>query len=271
MDGSNGPLTPTRLTLAKKHGVYLERAAPSALSGHVECLWSHEMPKGPAARMAVVPDGCVDLLWSDYGLVVVGPDRTAAFPVIAPGTTVVGLRFRPGVAASFLRTALSEITGNLVPLDAFWGRHARELDARLHEATGSTKRGEILAEAVLQRLADVNPPPSDVAACLAHLERHRHSEDNPIRSLAASNGTSERTLRRRCHEHFGYGAKTLDRILRLQRFLDACRSEPSINLGALAFDAGYADQAHLTREARALTSLSPAEIRSQLSPHRQAA
>ena len=81
----------------------------------------------------------------------------------------------------------------------------------------------------------------------------------------------ERTLRRRCHQHFGYGAKTLDRILRLQRFLSACRREPSVNLGILALDAGYADQAHLSRETKELASLSPAEIRRQLSDHRQAA
>ncbi|OCO99045.1 MULTISPECIES: helix-turn-helix domain-containing protein [unclassified Ensifer] len=266
MDGSGGPLT-----LAKQRGIYHERAAPPALSRHIECLWSHQMPEGPTARIAVVPDGCVDILWSDHSLVVVGPDRTAAFPVIAPGTTVSGLRFRPGVAASFLRTRLSEITGNVVPLDAFWGKAARELDAKLHEATGTTRRAEILAETVLHRLAAVSPPPTDVAACLAHLGQHRPSADNPIRSLAATTGTSERTLRRRCHEHFGYGAKTLDRILRLQRFLAACRTEASENLGFLALDAGYADQAHLSREAKELTSLSPAEIRRQLGKDRLAA
>lgn len=88
--------------------------------------------------------------------------------------------------------------------------------------------------------------------------------DNPIRLLAQTTGTSERTLRRRCHEHFGYGAKTLDRILRLQRFLATCRSDVEASLSALALDTGYADQAHLTRETRELTSLSPREIRRQL-------
>ncbi|MEI2296902.1 helix-turn-helix domain-containing protein [Ensifer sp. MJa1] len=271
MHGSNGPPTSTRPTLAKQRGIYLERAAPEALTAHVACLWSHHMPEGPPVPMAVVPDGCVDILWSQHGLVVAGPDRTAAFPVIAPGTTVVGLRFRPGVAASFLRTSLSDMTGQVVPLDAFWGKTGRELDARLREAPDASHRTEILAEAVLQRLSSVVPPPDDVAACLAHLRQNQGAPDNPIHALAAATGTSERTLRRRCHEHFGYGAKTLDRILRLQRFLKACRSEPSLTLGTLALEAGYADQAHLSREARELTSLSPAEIRRQLGGHRRAA
>lgn len=264
----HGSLEP--LTLAKQRGTYCERAAPHALAGHVECLWSHQMPEGPPAPIAVVPDGCVDILWSNRGLVVAGPDRTAAFPVIAPGAKVIGLRFRPGVAASFLRTSLSEITGQIVPLDAFWGKAARELDAKLQDAPDAI-RADIMAAAVLERSPAVSPPPGDVAAALAHLTQRRDSSDNPISALAAATGTSERTLRRRCHEHFGYGAKTLDRILRLQRFLGACRGEPSVRLGILALDAGYADQAHLSREARELTSLSPAEIRRQLSAHRQAA
>lgn len=270
MDGTCRPLTHKSLTLAKQRGIYREHAPPEALGRHVECLWSHQMPEGPPAPIAVVPDGCVDILWSDRGLVVAGPDRTAAFPVIASGAKVIGLRFRPGVAASFLRTSLSQITGQVVPLDAFWGKAARELDARLHDAPDAS-RADILATAALERSSAASPPPGDVAAALAYLAQGHDSSDNPIRALAAATGTSERTLRRRCHEHFGYGAKTLDRILRLQRFLGACQREPSAALGLLAFDAGYADQAHLSREARELTSLSPAEIRRQLSVDRQAA
>ena len=125
MDGSHEPLT-----LAKQHGIYRERAAPPALVRHVECLWSHQMPAGPRAPIAVVPDGCVDILWSDRGLVVAGPDRVAAFPVIAAGAKVVGLRFRPGVAASFMRTSLSEIVGEIVRQ-----LEERQGNARGHDST----------------------------------------------------------------------------------------------------------------------------------------
>ncbi|NUS69167.1 MAG: AraC family transcriptional regulator [Ensifer adhaerens] len=276
MDGAHGPLrrtepAPAEPTLAKRRGIYREHAAPGALDRHVECLWRHQLPEGTAAPTAVVPDGCVDILWSRHGLAVAGPDRVAAFPAFAPGTDIIGLRFRPGIAASFLRTSLSQIVGEVVPLDAFWGPAARELETRMQDAPDAVRRAEMLAEAVLERLPAVSPPAGDIAAALAHLQQSHDSSDNPIRALAVATGTSERTLRRRCHEHFGYGAKTLDRILRLQRFLDACQQEPSAALGLIALDAGYADQAHLSRETRELTSLSPAEIRRQLLGDRQAA
>ncbi len=52
---------------------------------------------------------------------------------------------------------------------------------------------------------------------------------------------------------FGYGPKTLDRVLRLQRFLalGPGRTEPP-GWPELAADAGYADQAHLGHDCRAL-------------------
>lgn len=69
-------------------------------------------------------------------------------------------------------------------------------------------------------------------------------------------GMSERTLRRRFDESFGYGPKTLDRILRCQRFLWlANRSAGSTAI--LAAEAGYSDQAHLIRECRRLTGSTP--------------
>jgi AraC-like DNA-binding protein len=77
-------------------------------------------------------------------------------------------------------------------------------------------------------------------------------------------GLSERSLRRRCHEAFGYGPKRLDRILRFQRFLDLARRAPGAELAALALAAGYADQAHLSREVRRLSSLSTASVVRQL-------
>jgi AraC-like DNA-binding protein len=71
---------------------------------------------------------------------------------------------------------------------------------------------------------------------------------------------SERTLRRRFLHNFGYGPKTLEQILRFQMFLKLGRREPQRGISALAFDANYADQAHLCREARSLSGLSPSAL-----------
>ncbi|MDK1489673.1 helix-turn-helix domain-containing protein [Sinorhizobium sp. 7-81] len=250
-------------SLAQSCGIYRERAAVGALADHVKCFWTHHLPDDGSARVAVVPDGCVDIIWISGGLAVVGPDRVAAFPRLA-GETIVGARFRIGSASSWLHTPLDEITGKTVPLDHFWGRPARIMEARMTEATGAAARIAVLSVVLQNRLHTVTPPSAEIAACASLLENDRSDSIEPIRALARETGTSERTLRRRCHEHFGYGAKTLDRILRLQRFLATCRIRPQSTLANLALDAGYADQAHLGREAKELTSLTPSDIQKQL-------
>ncbi|MBP1882244.1 helix-turn-helix domain-containing protein [Sinorhizobium mexicanum] len=248
--------------LAQSRGIYREQASSGALAGDVKCFWTHHLPE--TARVAVVPDGCVDIIWISGGLAVVGPDKVAAFPELVAGETVVGARFRIGSAASWLRTPLDAITGKTVPLDVFWGRAARALETQMAEEPDAAARIGVLRATLQGRLATVKPLSSEIAACVSLLENGRISAVEPIRTLAQETGTSERTLRRRCHEHFGYGAKTLDRILRLQRFLRSCRAWPQNTLATLALDAGYADQAHLSREAKELTSLTPSDIQKQL-------
>jgi AraC-like DNA-binding protein len=58
----------------------------------------------------------------------------------------------------------------------------------------------------------------------------------------------------------GYGPKLLQRVLRFQAFLAAC-GDAAPGLAELAVEAGYADQAHLGRETRALAGLTPTELR----------
>jgi AraC-like DNA-binding protein len=81
-----------------------------------------------------------------------------------------------------------------------------------------------------------------------------------VRRIVARLGCSERTLRRRCHESFGYGPRTLARILRFQRFVELVDCATKERLSVLAAQAGYADQAHLTREVRSFSGHTPRSL-----------
>ena len=64
----------------------------------------------------------------------------------------------------------------------------------------------------------------------------------------------------------GYGPKTLERVLRFRRFLDLAAREPAAGLAGLAAAAGYADQAHLTRECGRLAGAPPGRLVGRLAP-----
>lgn len=254
------------LVLARRAGTYREARPARALADHVRCGWTHAVAPDHAGPVVVVPDGCVDLLWIDGRLMVAGPDLVAAMPVLAPGTTVVGLRFRPGAAVRWLGAPMSEIVGCQVDLGSFWGARARDLAERIGEAETSRERLARL-EAGLGRLAPaIDPPARDMALVFRLLGRHAEESGRGMATLLDRLDISERTLRRRCRDTFGYGPKTLDRILRFQRFLGLAGGAGEARLRALAYEAGYADQAHLTREVRRLSGLTPAAILRQISP-----
>jgi AraC-like DNA-binding protein len=249
--------------LGQAFGAYRERAAPPALQPHFTCVWFHAVPQDAPGQSAIVPDGCADLLWYDGSLRVAGPDRRAKIETVAPGATVVGLRFQPGAALHWLGIPVSEIVDTRPALECFWGARAERLAQWIGEASTPDGIAQRLEMALTQQLPDIATP-DDVAPAIFHIVSKRRDYSIAVtQQLSDGLHLSERTLRRRCHEAFGYGPKTLDRILRFQRFLRLARAPGPAGMAELAADAGYSDQSHLTRETRELAGLTPSNIRAQ--------
>lgn len=251
------------LILSGAIGDYRESRPPPALAAHFQCAWTNAMPRQESGSAAIVPDGCVDIIWIDGELAVAGPDVTTAVSPLASGGTVVGLRFRPGAASRWLGLPMSEIVGTRVSLDTFWGASAGEIGARMGHASNPAERMRMMQAAFSALAADLEPPSAEFGFVFNALGTESGGRGMAI--ILDRLDVSPRTLRRRCQEAFGYGPKTLDRILRFQRFLRLARQPEATSLADLAFAAGYADQPHLTREVRRLSGFSPAEIISQLS------
>ncbi|MEU9120430.1 helix-turn-helix domain-containing protein [Streptomyces sp. NPDC048506] len=221
-------------------GGYRERTA--RLAGAV--LWTTTTP--PSAR-PVLPDGCMDLMWSAGRLWVAGPD-TGPYRLdgVAPGTRYVGLRFAPGQGPAVLGVAAHELRDRRVPLADLWpADRVRELAERTAAAGAPGRIARLLEETATARLHDADPPTGRTAAVAAALARGR-----PVAEVACAVSLSERQLHRLSLDAFGYGPKTLTRVLRLVRALDLARS--GLPYAAVAVRAGYADQAHLAREVKSL-------------------
>jgi hypothetical protein len=218
--------------------VYREFAPPPDLAAHVACVWTSVSRGG-----AIFPDGCVDLVWRGDRLVVAGPATGPMASGLPVGTPVFGVRFRLGVAGAALGLPAGEFTDAEVPVAELWGP---AWDERV--ATGGVAA---LVESVRERLTGVPVDPVARAAALA-MARPGARVD------ALTRGLRERQLRRRFADAVGYGPKTLARVLRFQRFLALAGSGEE--LARLAPAAGYADQAHLTRETRRLAGRTPLEL-----------
>jgi AraC-like DNA-binding protein len=198
----------------------------------------------------VLPDGAVDLLWWRERLVVAGPDTRAVVVDTEPGEEITGLRLPPGAAAELLGRPANELTDARTDLAELVGARAAD------PGRGASRPGELLerAYAALWRRADPDPAALRLAAALDR----SLTAGTPVGRVAARTGLPLRTLHRVSTRAFGYGPKTLTRIRRFQRALDrARRGEP---LAEVAVTAGYADQAHLTREVIRLAGLPPRRL-----------
>ena len=150
-----------------------------------------------------------------------------------------------------------------MPLEAFWGSEASELADWAGQAGTAEGIARRLETALGRKAVALGQPDAIAPAIHRLIQSNRQSEVVP--RLRDRLGLSERTVRRLCRRAFGYGPKRLERILRFQRFLRLARNLPSLGLAGLALEAGYADQAHLTRETAELAGLTPRTILAQLS------
>ena len=205
--------------------------------------WRSTVPPGrPPTR--VLPDGCLDLIWHDGSVLVAGPDTTAQLAAAPAGGRFFALRFAVGTGPGVLGVPADELTDQRVPLDA------------------------VCAPADVRRLAGTADP---IAALEAFARRRRPEPDRamiavaagaragrPVGVIADRCGLSPRQLQRRCRATFGYGPKTLARILRLQTAVALARAgRPFADVSVAA---GYADQAHLSRDVRALAGVPLGEL-----------
>jgi AraC-like DNA-binding protein len=241
---------------------YVERPPVAPLAGVVSSVWIQQVAPGAEPYThRNIPNGGVELLCS-VGAVprVVGPLTRPLVEVLAPGTTVVGLRFHPGAAASVLGLPASELVDLTLEADELWGGSAVALGELVDAASPEQALGRVQRQ-IAARLADGAAPDPLVAEAVRQLMPWR-AED--VGSVTSSLYVSERQLRRRLQAAVGIAPKALQRMLRFQGFLALAqhaiaqgRAPTDEGLALLAAEAGYADQPHLNRECLRLTGASP--------------
>jgi AraC-like DNA-binding protein len=214
----------------------------------------------------VLPDGCIDLIFR-------GGDGEARLfssalierPIFFDGATrgwYVGVRLRPAMARALIEIDPVDCRDRAVPatqIDSAFG----PLERRLQDCASAEQALAMLKRAVEARLThhERAGAPARVREAIALLAR---GGDAPqVGRIARMLGIAERTLHRDVLRWSGLAPKPLARILRMQRTLAALRGSRlprRMPLALVALQMGYADQAHMTRELKALAGFTPAEL-----------
>ena len=226
---------------------YREYSPDPRLRAHVACYWS--LVTDGTAQHLVLPDGCMDLLFEDAGISLVGAMTAATTVRDDRAARTFGVRFRPGEAFAFTRIAASEVCDQLVPLRDVWGREADALAMPERD----DQRVAYLDRVLLARrtAAADRRVRRGVTAILAEPATR-------VDAIAREVGLGVRQLERAFEVRVGVGPKALARVARLHALV-ARLGEPA-TWTERAAAVGFADQAHLVRDVRRLSGLTPTAL-----------
>lgn len=235
--------------------MYRELSPPRELRASIACLWVRVVPAEGAPPTRVLPDACTDVVRSaGKGALIAGPDTGPVLVFSEPGSVMVGARLRPGAGGAALGLPLSEIRDERPAAGAIDASLDRRLPADLPAREALRAMFGVAAS-----LASQAPD-----AAVGEAARLLADPRPDVAGLADRLGLSERQLRRRCDAGVGYGPKALQRTMRFRRMLAGL--DAGEDLARLAADAGYADQAHMSRECARLAGLPPGALRRERSP-----
>jgi helix-turn-helix protein/uncharacterized protein DUF6597 len=256
--GNNaGVLTslPPGEVLAPPSVVRRRRPRHPALHDVVAAVWSTYVP-ADVATLRVLPDAAVDLVFAGERLVSAGPDTGACLERLPAGRLVIGFQLRPGLVPAVLGAPASAIRDQRVDVTHLWGGPGRDVTEAMLDAEHPARAADLLERFLVGRIADASP--DRVAEAIVGRLR------GELRGDPGDLGLGERQLRRRCTAAFGYGPRTLARIVRFQATLERLRARPAQPLAVVAAATGHSDQAHLAHEVAEFSGLTPRALRTAL-------
>lgn len=241
---------------------YIELRPNQLLAPYVDGYWIWDDGNETKSFQHVLADGCVDIIVSlgDSSLengfqpnmpYVIGAQTESFKPPGKGHIKMLGIRFKPAVFKLFTKVSASEFT-NQQKIDIFSFQSLFDLSFydRVEEAIADNLPMNAIIGMIEQFLIDKLPllPTIDKRVQHALSLIQTYSGNLSIDKLAAESCLSERQLERRFKEDVGVSPKIFSRIVKIREVHKRLNTGTWTNLHELAWDFGYFDNAHLTKE-----------------------
>lgn len=252
--------------------VYSEFAPVGAVANDVLCGWSFIAAETLKETYAhhVLPDGCISLVFrgglngSQGPLIVSGPHLKEFRVEVRGGDQYWGIKFWPDVGGAVLGLSPVECRGRSDLMATRCAAHSQWLSPLLSKCASFDEAFLVFKDFVAKQKTLCQSLDREVRSALLAINQSDGSEE--ISAIAAKVGLSPRQLQRRFQARVGLTPKEYARIRRMRVALTKGLEERPKGWAAVAAETGYADQAHLSRDAAALTGLSPMGFESRVRP-----
>jgi AraC-like DNA-binding protein len=195
------------------------------------------------------------------GYAVVGGARSTYYVRdVSEPVSSVAAQLLPGSSQPLFGIPAAEFTERHTSLDDVWGQAASRIREQLLERSSLDERLDVFEATLISRLPRVHGLHPAVAHALDHFNRTAD-----VRKVVKQTGYSHRRFIELFNRAVGLTPKFYCRVLRFQQVIERLAASPGATRVDVALDAGYSDQAHLSREFREFAGITPSEY-SKLSP-----
>jgi|GEM_PF-1645297 len=195
----------------------------------------------------------------------IGP-QTKELLLFSDGITgFIAARFHPWGFSAFSTQKATDLVDNILPVTKALPPTINTLIEQLQHQPREIKL-DLLTRYFLTHLPPATPDLPQLTPIAATLQS-QHGRQK-ISDLTKQFDINTRTLERHFLQYIGLPAKLFARILRFNHARELIQNDPDISLAALAYETGYADQAHFSKNFRQLFNLSPAQFKAQIKKFR---
>ena len=202
-------------------------------------------------------DGSVE----EVSLRLLGPVTQPVSQDTPHGLEIIAARLFPEYTIPLLGLRPSEIS-DLTP---DWPNHLARAGDHLRRLAESGTAAETIAQALLRlishQIETIAPVASGMFAALQAIRAHNGQLD--INTLTEFADMSARTLRRSSTDRIGLSPKAYARYVRHQKLVQTAMRYETPDWAGLAYDFGFSDQAHMARDVKAMSGLTPAALHRQ--------
>lgn len=253
--------------------MYIELSPNHLLDAYVEAYWIIDDMKETKSFQNVLPDGCVDIIVSlgdsslDNGFkpsipYVFGTHTILSEAPVIGNIQMFGIRFKPAVFKLFTKIPTNEFTNQKVDIFSFQSLFDLSFYHEIERAIETNLPMPVIIGKVEQFLIRKLPILPSVDRRIQHAISliQLHAGNLAIDKLAVESCLSERQLERRFKEEVGISPKLFSRIMKFREVHKRLNTDTWTNLHELAWECGYFDNAHLTKEYLRFTGSLPSGV-----------
>ena len=187
------------------------------------------------------------------GVILLPINKQAQNIVLPSGSKLAGIRFHPAIGYGVLGQHYQKPTLLLPEYDQLYDLD--QIYSELRMQNNHDKQIDALYLWAQRNLTVPHLIPSSLKRVLECIE-----QEEALGQLNEHVALSQRQIERLFKRWLGVTPKHYQRILRIKKAVYFLRQHKKVNLADVSLQFGFSDQAHMTREFRAIASTTPAQI-----------